>query len=99
MDPEVRARFWESIRRVNREEGTTLFLTTQYLDEAERHADQLALLHHGRIAYRGTVESFVRESGRTSTEPATATNHISLEEGYLAYLANTQTTEVTNAAH
>jgi ABC-2 type transport system ATP-binding protein len=118
MDPEVRARFWESIRRVNREEGTTLFLTTQYLEEAERHADQLALLRNGRIAYRGTVESFVRESRRLATSPIARASHgadaghgtdtghntdaahrTSLEEGYLAYLTNVDTVEVTNAAH
>ena len=91
MDPEVRARFWDSIRRVNREEGTTLFLTTQYLEEAERHADQLALLHGGRIAYRGTVESFV-EMSRAGAE------RISLEEGYLVYLANTNHREVLSVA-
>lgn len=83
MDPEVRARFWESIRRINRDDFTTLVLTTQYLEEADRHADQLALLRDGRIAYRGTPASFLElcdGSGRgTIGRP-------SLEEGYLAYL-------------
>lgn len=92
MDPEVRARFWESIRRVNQEDGTTLFLTTQYLEEAERHADQLALLRNGRIAYRGTVASFVENSRMP------AAGRTSLEEGYLAYLTNADTTEVNHAA-
>lgn len=86
MDPEVRARFWESIRHINRNEGTTLVLTTQYLEEAERHADQLALLRDGRIAWRGTVTSFIQESH--------GAGRASLEEGYLAYLK-----EVHNAAH
>ena len=92
MDPEVRARFWESIRRVNQEDGTTLFLTTQYLEEAERHADQLALLRNGRIAYRGTVTSFVQESRMPIAGRA------SLEEGYLAYLNKADTAEVNHAA-
>ncbi len=81
MDPEVRAHFWDSIRQINREEGTTLVLTTQYLEEAERHADQLALLRNGRVAYRGTVESFVADRG--TTDPG----RLSLEDGYLAYLS------------
>jgi ABC-2 type transport system ATP-binding protein len=78
MDPEIRHQFWESLRRVNREEGMTLFLTTQYLEEADRHADELALLDRGKICYRGTVDSFkslAEESGVKS-----------LEEGYLHYL-------------
>lgn len=115
MDPEVRSRFWESIREVNREEGTTLFLTTQYLEEAERHADQLALLRNGRIAYRGTVESFLQESRKLAEYPVVhahdkadrncsadelreAIRRVSLEEGYLAYLNNTEIKEVTHAA-
>jgi ABC-2 type transport system ATP-binding protein len=87
MDPEVRARFWASLRHINRDEGTTLVLTTQYLDEAERHADQLALLRDGRIAYRGTVASFIEEG-------TTRRHGGGLEEGYLTYLR-----EVNNAAY
>lgn len=83
MDPEVRARFWESIRRINHEECTTLVLTTQYLEEAERHADQLALLQAGRIAFRGTPASFLRLYDRPNNGTI---GRSSLEQGYLAYL-------------
>ena len=100
MDPEVRARFWESIRRINRDESTTLVLTTQYLEEAERHADQMALLYNGKIAYRGTVTSFVSGSGAKTEAKETfdgafipTVGRTSLEDGYLAYLA-----EVDNVA-
>lgn len=84
MDPEVRARFWESVRRINREERTTLVLTTQYLEEADRHADQLALLRDGRIAYRGTPASFLELCGGSGRGTI---GRPSLEEGYLAYIA------------
>ena len=50
MDPEGRATFWQEIRRLNREEGTTVFITTQYLEEAQRHADELAVIDDGRLA-------------------------------------------------
>ncbi len=88
MDPEVRARFWGFIRRLNRDEGITLVLTTQYLEEAERHAEEMALLRNGRIVYRGSVETFIGE--RHIAEG----NRRSLEEGYLAYLQ-----EAGHAAH
>lgn len=101
MDPEVRARFWEVIRGVNREEGTTLFLTTQYLEEADRHADQLAMLRDGRIQYRGTVAEF--KAGVPGTASATSAPGAfvppdptqSLEAGYLAYLADRSTQNPT----
>lgn len=87
MDPEVRSRFWESIRRINREEQTTLVLTTQYLDEAERHADQLALLQNGRITFRGTPTEFARQFGGASLgADDETTGRPSLEAQYLAYL-------------
>jgi ABC-2 type transport system ATP-binding protein len=80
MDPEIRERFWESLGRINRERGMTLFLTTQYLEEADKHADDLALLHDGRILYRGTTEDFKKEAGKGGI--------VSLEEGYLWYVKN-----------
>lgn len=79
MDPEVRALFWGEILRRNREEGTTIFFTTQYLEEAERHAESLAVIHGGRIAYRGTPSDFaVRYAGTGGPGD--------LESGYLAFL-------------
>lgn len=87
MDPEVRARFWDQILRINRNEGTTVILTTQYLEEAERNAEQLALIRNGRVAYRGTVRSFVMESSKKKVTEVRDPDRISLEEGYLAYLS------------
>lgn len=85
MDPEGRELFWKEMRRLNAEEGCTLFLTTQYLEEAERHADQLAIISDGRIAYRGDIESF----------NVLSESH-SLEERYLAFIRSTKKKEVVH---
>ena len=53
LDPQARARVWEEVRR-SREAGTTIFLTTHYLDEADALCDQLAIIDHGVIVAEGT---------------------------------------------
>ena len=53
FDPEARRQFWELIRSL-RDEGTTILLTTHYLDEAEALADRVAVLAGGRIRAEGT---------------------------------------------
>jgi ABC-2 type transport system ATP-binding protein len=53
LDPKGRNDMWATIRRLV-ENGTTVFLTTQYLEEADRLADQIAILHGGRIVASGT---------------------------------------------
>ncbi|MFE3329560.1 ABC transporter ATP-binding protein [Streptomyces sp. NPDC059176] len=58
MDPEGRHETWQIIRRL-REDGTTILLTTHYLEEAEQLADRLAIMHAGRIAATGTVADIV----------------------------------------
>ncbi len=62
MDPEARRDTWEVIGRL-RGEGVTVLLTTHYLEEAERLADHLAIMHEGRIHVRGTVDEVVAEAG------------------------------------
>jgi ABC-2 type transport system ATP-binding protein len=54
FDPEARNEMWRTIRTLA-EGGTTVFLTTQYLDEADELADNIAVLHHGRIVASGTA--------------------------------------------
>jgi ABC-2 type transport system ATP-binding protein len=53
LDPKSRSDMWLTIRQLV-EEGKTVFLTTQYLEEADRLADEIAILHGGRIVARGT---------------------------------------------
>jgi ABC-2 type transport system ATP-binding protein len=54
LDPQARLEVWESVRTLSRQ-GTTVLLTTQYLDEAEQLADRIAILHQGRIIANGTL--------------------------------------------
>ncbi len=54
LDPEGRLEVWKTVRELA-DNGTTVFLTTQYLDEAEQLADQIAILHEGRIIAKGTL--------------------------------------------
>ena len=53
LDPRSRNQVWELVRRIA-EEGTTVLLTTQYLDEADRLAERLAVIDHGRVIAEGT---------------------------------------------
>ena len=55
LDPVSRRTLWEYLRQVRRERGTTIFLTTHYLDEAEE-ADQTCIINHGRIVAQGSPE-------------------------------------------
>ncbi len=54
LDPHARLEVWESVRQLARG-GTTVLLTTQYLDEAEQLASRIAILHEGRILVNGTL--------------------------------------------
>ena len=54
LDPEARIEVWNSVKELA-SQGTTVLLTTQYLDEAEQLADRIAILHEGRIIVNGTL--------------------------------------------
>ena len=60
LDPQARARMWDEIRGL-RESGTTVFLTTHYLEEADALADRLAIIDHGRIVAEGTGDELKRQ--------------------------------------
>jgi ABC-2 type transport system ATP-binding protein len=60
LDPQARARMWDEIRDL-REVGTTVFLTTHYLEEADALADRLAIIDHGRIVAEGTADALKRQ--------------------------------------
>lgn len=55
LDPEARLALWDTIRKMAAS-GITIFLTTQYLEEAEALADQIAILHEGKIIVQGTLD-------------------------------------------
>src|SRR4051812_14095037 len=60
LDPQARARMWDEVRRL-REGGTTVFLTTHYLEEADALCDRLAIIDHGKIVAEGTPDALKRE--------------------------------------
>ncbi len=62
LDPQSRAHVWEQIRRL-REEGTTIFLTTHYLDEADNLCDRVAIVDHGTIIALDTPSALKRQIG------------------------------------
>jgi len=62
LDPVSRKTIWEEVRALN-DEGTTVFLTTQYLEEADQLADNVAIIDSGRIVAEGTPDSLKTEIG------------------------------------
>jgi ABC-2 type transport system ATP-binding protein len=60
LDPQSRARLWDEVRRL-RDEGTSIFLTTHYLEEADALCDRLAIIDHGRIVAEGTPSDLKRQ--------------------------------------
>jgi ABC-2 type transport system ATP-binding protein len=63
LDPVSRARVWEEVRRLNRDLGMTIFLTTQYLEEADVLAGRVGIIDHGRIVAEGTPTDLKRSIG------------------------------------
>jgi ABC-2 type transport system ATP-binding protein len=61
LDPEARAQMWAEIRRLSRDEGITILLTTHYLDEADQLAEQLAIVDRGKLVIEGTPEQLKSE--------------------------------------
>ncbi|MFN2518175.1 MAG: ABC transporter ATP-binding protein [Jatrophihabitantaceae bacterium] len=62
LDPASRVTVWQEVRRIN-DEGTTVFLTTQYLEEADQLCDRLAIIDDGRIVAQGTPDALKSELG------------------------------------
>ncbi|MCS7005958.1 MAG: ATP-binding cassette domain-containing protein, partial [Thermoleophilia bacterium] len=66
LDPQSRSALWEEVARLRREEGMTVFLTTQYLEEADVLADRVGIIDRGRIVAEGSPAALKDEIGRPS---------------------------------
>ena len=68
LDPQSRSALWEEVGRLAHEDGMTVFLTTQYLEEADVLADRIGIIDHGRIVAEGTPTRLKAEIGSPSVE-------------------------------
>lgn len=71
LDPMSRVNLWDEVRKLN-SEGTTVFLTTQYLEEADQLADRIAIIDHGRIVREGRPKSLKAAVGAPTLSVAVA---------------------------
>jgi ABC-2 type transport system ATP-binding protein len=78
LDPQTRNQLWTHIKNLNDEEHVTVFLTTHYMEEAERVAHRIAIIDHGKIIAQGTPDELKAQTG-TET----------LEQAFLALTGNT----------
>ena len=65
LDPQTRAEMWTTIRRLV-QQGSTVFLTTQYLEEADQLADRVAVIDHGKLIQVGTPAALKRATGEST---------------------------------
>ena len=70
LDPQSRNQLWTHVKNLNKTEGVTVFLTTHYMDEAERVADRLAIIDHGRIVAQGSPQELREQTNTDSLEGA-----------------------------
>src|SRR5271156_3223371 len=87
LDPQSRNLLWTHVKHLNETERTTVFLTTHYMDEAERVAHRIAIIDHGAIVAQGTAAEL---KGQTNTD--------SLEGAFLALTGSTIRDEGANSA-
>jgi len=70
LDPQSRNQLWTHVKHLNETEGLTVFLTTHYMDEAERVAHRIAIIDHGRIVAQGSAEELKKQTSTDSLEQA-----------------------------
>ena len=70
LDPQTRNHIWNYLKKMNKEEGTTVFLTTHYMEEADKVSDKIAIIDHGKIITQGTSEELKNQTKTNSLEEA-----------------------------
>jgi ABC-2 type transport system ATP-binding protein len=75
LDPQSRSALWDEVERLASQDGVTVFLTTQYLEEADVLADRVGIIDHGRIVAEGTPDALKRDIGGDTVEAIPADPH------------------------
>jgi len=70
LDPQTRNQLWTHVRHLNETERTTVFLTTHYMDEADRVASRIAIIDHGKIVALGSSRELKEQTGTATLEEA-----------------------------
>jgi len=70
LDPQSRNQLWSHVKKVNEAEKVTVFLTTHYMDEADRVAHRIGVIDHGKLIAQGTPASIKQQTGTESLEEA-----------------------------
>ena len=75
LDPQSRSALWDEVERLARQDGVTVFLTTQYLEEADVLADRVGIIDRGKIVAEGTPDELKRDIGGDTVEAIPADPH------------------------
>src|SRR3990167_9447292 len=70
LDPQTRNHMWSYLKDLNQKEGTTIFFTTHYMEEADRVANKIAVIDHGKIVAQGTPGEIKQQAGEANLEDA-----------------------------
>ena len=70
LDPQTRTHIWDYIKKLNQEEGITIFFTTHYMEEAAKVAKRIAVIDHGKIVASGNAEELKQQTSTDSLEDA-----------------------------
>jgi ABC-2 type transport system ATP-binding protein len=70
LDPQTRNKMWEYISNLNKKEGLTVFFTTHYMQEADRYAQKIAIIDHGKIVASGSSLQLQQQTGKPTLEDA-----------------------------
>lgn len=70
LDPQTRNHIWEYIKKLNKEEGMTVFFTTHYMEEADHMSSRVIVIDHGNIIAEGGADTLKTQTGTTSLEEA-----------------------------